>query len=68
MKRRVWIEKKSKTPRALWKRSCELSGRRDSKATIPLGKQSHETVRALEKESLESLRSLEEENLETLKK
>uniref|UniRef100_A0AC11CX73 Nestin n=1 Tax=Ovis aries TaxID=9940 RepID=A0AC11CX73_SHEEP len=37
------------------------------KPSIPLGKQSHETVRALEKESLESLRSLEEENLETLK-
>ncbi|XP_052494186.1 nestin isoform X8 [Budorcas taxicolor] len=37
------------------------------KPSIPLGTQSHETVRALEKESLESLRSLEEENLETLK-
>ncbi|XP_055258763.1 nestin [Moschus berezovskii] len=37
------------------------------KPSIPLGKQSHETIRSLEKENLESLRSLEEENLETLK-
>uniref|UniRef100_A0AAA9TV28 Nestin n=1 Tax=Bos taurus TaxID=9913 RepID=A0AAA9TV28_BOVIN len=37
------------------------------KPSIPLEKQSHETIRSLEKENLESLRSLEEENLETLK-
>ncbi|XP_065757949.1 nestin isoform X2 [Muntiacus reevesi] len=37
------------------------------KPSIPLEKQSHETIRSLEKENLELLRPLEEENLETLK-